>query len=68
MSSEPDRYQDGSAVDVSEITLYHALRPALLKQILEQGLAPSIFSHGIFGLWTFALGCLSLGVMHSGKP
>lgn len=54
-SSKEGLYQDGSAVDDSEITLYHASRPALLKQILQQGLAPSIHSHGICGLWVFAL-------------
>ena len=42
-------------MDDSEITLYHASRPAFLKQILQQGLAPSIHSHGICGLWVFAL-------------
>ncbi|CAJ1388672.1 unnamed protein product [Effrenium voratum] len=54
-SSEPGCYQDGSAAEDSEIVLYHSSRPALLNKILEEGLAPSIYSHGICGAWTFAL-------------
>ena len=38
-----------------EVALYHSLRIGLLHDICRFGLAPSGHSHGITGLWCFAI-------------
>ena len=57
-SSEPDRYQDGSAAEDSEITQYHSSRPALPF---------SVMASAACGPLPLQLGPFIAGVMHSGE-
>ena len=50
----PNTYQDGCPIQTEELTVFHATRAGLLHAILKGGLAPSIPSHGVEGLWCFA--------------
>ena len=47
-------YQDGCPIQTEELTVLHATRASLLHAILKGGVASSIPSHGIEGLWSSA--------------
>ena len=52
-------YQDGSPLAIETVRLYHITSRGPMHNILQAGIQASAPSHGIEGLWTFAISSIA---------